>query len=320
MPKKEKYSAGVDLGGTFIKLGIVSQSGKIISKNFIESKAADGPKVVIKQINKGINELLKNSKLKIEGLGIGAPGVIQPKKGTVEHPPNFPGWRKIHLGKILQREYDFPITVENDANAAAVGELIFGAGKKLKSFVMVTLGTGIGGGIVINKKLYRGESGAAGEIGHLSIDFNGKQCNCGSKGCIEAYAGNKYLVKDAEKLLAKNPNSKIHELIHQSENGLEPKIISAAAKDGDEFAISLIKDAGNKIGCSLASLANVLDIGTFIIGGGVGGFGKILFESIKHSAEERVLKSLKNRISILPAKLKNDAGVLGAASLVFYKL
>lgn len=320
MNKKEKYSVGVDLGGTFIKLGIVSESGKILSKNFIDSKAGDGPKAVIKQINKGFDQLLKYSKLKIEGIGIGAPGVVQTKKGTVEHPPNFPGWGKIHLGKILQKSYDYPIIVENDANAAAIGELIFGAGKKLKSFIMVTLGTGVGGGIIINKKLYRGESGAAGEIGHLSIDFDGKRCNCGSLGCIESYAGNKYLVEDVKNILRNHPDSQLHQLILQSENGLEPKIISIAAKNGDEFAITIIQDAGSKIGFALASLANVLDISAFIIGGGVSGFGKILLERIKLSAEARVLKSLKNRISILPAKLKNDAGVLGAASLVFYKM
>lgn len=320
MPKKEKYSAGVDLGGTFIKLGIVSQTGKIVSKTFIDSKASEGPKAVIKQINKGVDELLKNSKLKIEGLGIGAPGVVQTKKGTVEHPPNFPGWNKIHLGKILQKNYDFPIFVENDANATAIGELIFGEGKNLKSFIMITLGTGVGGGIIINKKLYRGESGAAGEIGHLSIDYHGKECNCGSIGCIEAYAGNKYLVKDVERLLDKNPDSMVHKLISQSENGLEPKIISVAAKRGDQFAINFVKETGNKIGFAISSMANVLDISTFIIGGGVSGFGKILLTSIKHSAKERVLKSLKQQISVLPAKLKNDAGILGAASLVFYKL
>ncbi len=182
MPKSVKYAIGVDLGGTSVKVGIVSQEGKIIKKLSLETFANMGPDEVIAQIKKGVGQILSGNKLKIRGIGIGSPGIVSPKKGTVENPPNFPGWNKVNLGKILHKEFKLNIHVENDANAAAIGEMIFGAGKKLDSFIMVTLGTGVGGGIIFKGKLFRGEFGAAGEIGHISVDLNGQKCNWGSYG------------------------------------------------------------------------------------------------------------------------------------------
>jgi glucokinase len=175
MAKKEKYAVGVDLGGTFIKIGVVTAAGKIIKKLSLDTYAAEGPEKIISQMKKGIYELLQGNKFKLYGIGIGSPGVVTIKKGTVENPPNFPGWGKINLGRIIEKEFDIHVDVENDANAAAIGEMIFGAGKNLESFVMVTLGTGVGGGIILNRSLFRGQSGGAGEIGHITIDHNGQQ-------------------------------------------------------------------------------------------------------------------------------------------------
>ena len=193
MTKNNKYAIGVDLGGTSIKLGIVTNTGRLIKKISVQTEAEKGPKKVIDNIISGIRELTAKSKYNIDGIGIGCPGVVTPGKGIVENPPNLPGWEKVNIGKVIRKEFKKNVFVANDANAAAIGELIFGSGKKYKSFIMITLGTGVGGGIVINKKIYHGDFGAAGEIGHISIDFNGPKCNCGSYGCIEAYAGNLYL-------------------------------------------------------------------------------------------------------------------------------
>ena len=162
MPDKKKYAIGVDFGGTSIKFGIVSQAGKIVRKMALETKADEGPKAVIKQILKGIRELSKDEKYKISGIGVGSPGIISIKKGTVENPPNIRGWGKVHLGRIIEKETGIKTFVENDANTAALGELIFGTGKLFNSFVMVTLGTGVGGGLIFDRKLYRGETGGAG--------------------------------------------------------------------------------------------------------------------------------------------------------------
>lgn len=319
MAKKNNYAVGVDLGGTFVKIGIVTDKGKIIDKISIDTFAEQGPKKVISQIKKGIKELLSKNKYKISGIGIGAPGVINAKQGIVENPPNLPGWGKVKLASAIKKEFGFNVFVENDANAAAVGEFMFGAGKKLNSFVMVTLGTGVGGGIIFNGKLFRGNFGAAGEIGHTTIDHNGPKCNCGSYGCIETYVGNNYLIKRTLDYLKKNEKSLINILIENNPENLTPKIIHEAAEQGDALAIEIINETGHLLGASLASISNLLDIGKFIVGGGVAGFGERLFAVTSATAKQRVLKSLSSRIEIIPAKLKNEAGIKGASALVFFR-
>lgn len=319
MAKNEKYAVGVDLGGTSIKLGIVSNSGKIVKKHSLETKADEGPDAVISQMKKGIHEILKKNKLKIQGIGIGSPGVITPKKGLVENPPNFPGWTSVNLKKIIGKEFGQKVYIDNDANAAAIGEMIFGEGQSYKSFIMVTLGTGVGGGIIYKRKIFRGEFGAAGEIGHVSINFNGPKCNCGSHGCIETYIGNNYLKKWVREELPDKKDSKIWEIINGDLANLSPKIIQDAAAAGDKYADFVIQRMGEYLGAAMASLANVLDISTFIFGGGVAGFGKPLFNEIYKSVSERVLTPIRPRVKVLPARLKNNAGIQGASALVFYK-
>lgn len=320
MSKAEKYSIGIDLGGTNIKIGLVDSKGKIVKKTSVDTKADGGPDKVISQIVIGVKEILGKEKIKLKGVGIGFPGIVAAKKGTVENPPNLPGWGKVNLGKILTKKLGTEVFVENDANAAAIGELIFGTGKKLKSFCMITLGTGVGGGIILNKEIYRGEIGAAGEVGHMTIDYKGLKCNCGSYGCIETYAGNSYIVNRVKEALVNRKESLIWEFIDGDLERLTPKIIDSAANEGDEFAKDVIKELGMYIGVALASVSNLLDVGAFVIGGGVAGFGEPLFVSIEETIKERVLIPLRSRVKVIPAKLRNDAGILGASSLVFYNL
>lgn len=312
-----KYAIGVDLGGTSIKFGLVNEAGKIKKKFLLDTYADKGPEAVIDQIKKGIAQLI-NTKNKIIGIGIGTPGAVIIKKGTVENPPNFPGWESIQLGSIIKKEFKKKVRVENDANAAAIGELIFGAGRNYKNFVMITLGTGVGGGIIIDKKIYRGEAGAAGEIGHLSINEKGKLCKCGSRGCIETYAGNNYLIEQVKKELPRNKDSKLHKLISEG-NTLTPKLIHEAYLLNDSYAELIITDLAQKIGAALASIINVLNIPNIIIGGGVAGFGNILFDTVENTIKERVMKPIRPRVTVKPAKLKNEAGIKGASACVFYK-
>jgi glucokinase len=318
MAKTEKYAIGVDLGGTNIKIGIVSEKGRLVKSISIKTEADCGPKKVITNIIKGIEMVLVKNKLKIQGIGIGCPGVVSIKRGIVENAPNLPGWKNVKLGPIIKEKFGYKVHLENDANAAAIGELIFGAGKKFDSFVMVTLGTGVGGGIVFNKKIFRGEYGAAGEIGHISIDVNGPKCNCGSTGCIEAYAGNSYLKEQIRSELKDYPDSLVWELIQNDLSKVSPRFIQAASEKKDAYAKFVINRMGKQLGTALASLSNLLDISTFIIGGGVAGFGKQLFDSTRKTISERVLLSLRQRVLVIPAKLQNEAGIKGASSLVFY--
>jgi len=318
MAKIEKYAVGVDLGGTNIKIGIVSEKGNLVKHISIKTDADAGPKKVIANIIKGIELILEKNKYKIQGIGIGCPGVVSIKKGIVENAPNLPGWKNVKLGPIIKEKFGYKVHLENDANGAAIGELIFGAGKKIDSFIMVTLGTGVGGGIVFNKKIFRGEFGAAGEIGHISIDMNGPKCNCGSTGCIEAYAGNSYLKEQIRSELKNYPDSKVWQLIENDLSKVSPRIIQAAAERKDVYAKFVIERMGKQLGAALASLSNLLDISTFIIGGGVAGFGKPLFDSTRLTISERDLLPLRPRVLVIPAKLQNEAGIKGASSLVFY--
>ena len=318
MAKTEKYAVGVDLGGTNIKIGIVSDKGKLVKSISIKTEADCGPKTVIANIIKGVETIISKNKLKIQGIGIGCPGVVSIKKGIVENAPNLPGWKNVKLGPIIKEKFSYRVHLENDANAAAIGELMFGAGKKFDSFVMVTLGTGVGGGIVFNKKIFRGEFGAAGEIGHISIDVNGPKCNCGSTGCIEAYAGNSYLKEQIRSELKDYPDSKVWKMIENDLSKVSPRIIQAASEKKDAYAKFVIERMGKQLGTALASLSNLLDISTFIIGGGVAGFGKPLLDSARKTISERVLLPLRQRVLVIPAKLQNEAGIKGASSLVFY--
>jgi len=318
MAKPDKFAIGVDLGGTNIKIGIVSEKGKLVKSVSVKTEADSGPKKVIANIIKGVEVILEKNKFKIQGIGIGCPGVVSTKKGIVESAPNLPGWKNVKLGPIIKNKFAYKVHLENDANAAAIGELIFGAGKKIDSFVMVTLGTGVGGGIVFNKKIFRGEFGAAGEIGHISIDVNGPKCNCGSTGCIEAYAGNSYLKEKIRSELKDYPDSKVWKMIENDLTKVSPRIIQAASEKKDNYANFVIERMGNQLGVALASLSNLLDISTFIIGGGVAGFGKPLLDSVRLTISARVLLPLRSRVLVIPAKLKNEAGIKGASSLVFY--
>jgi glucokinase len=318
MPKK-KYAIGVDLGGTSIKIGMVDEKGKIVEKVSVDSLANDGPNAVVSQIKKGIKQLLKKDDYKLLGIGIGSPGTIRIKKGTVEDPPNFPGWGKIHLGNLIKKEFKVEVFVENDANAAAIGELIYGAGRKYENFIMITLGTGVGGGIIINKKIYRGEVGGAGELGHVTIDAEGVPCKCGSFGCVEAYIGSNYLIERVKTELQRVKKSILLELCGNNLDKLNPQIIHEAAGLGDQFARSVIIDTGKRLGYGLSSAVNIMDIATIIIGGGVAGFGELLFTSVEETLKLRVMKPFQNRIVVIPAKLKNEAGIKGASALVFYK-
>ncbi|MCX8010121.1 MAG: ROK family protein [Ignavibacteria bacterium] len=315
--KNRKNIIGIDIGGTSIKFGIVTVEGKLLSHFSLPSYANESPKRVISQLKIGIRQLLDGKSLKdFLGIGIGTPGKVDTKTGNVSCLPNFKDWNVINLQKVLGKSFPTKIRVDNDANAAALGELHYGAGKKTKNFILVTLGTGVGGGIIIDSKLVHGETGGAGEIGHISIDYDGPLCNCGQRGCVEAYVGNHYIKQRTIQQLNEYSDSMILELVNGNLDLIDPKIISIASKKGDYLATKIIVDTGFYLGIALASAVNLLDIKTIIIGGGVSASGRKLFESIEKSVKMHGVKSIVDKVKVVPAKLKNNAGILGAATLV----
>jgi glucokinase len=311
------YIIGIDLGGTNIKAGATSKEGTILHDISIPSHAEISPEAVVGQIAAAVESVKDEFKRdQLLGIGIGSPGMVDLDGGTVKYPPNFVGWTVFRLGEEVTKAVGGYVRVENDANAAAVGELKFGAGRGMKNFVMVTLGTGVGGGFVIDGEVFRGEDGGAGEIGHTTIDYNGPQCNCGNRGCVEAYVGQKYLSQRVMEQLKSHPESIINQLAGVNGEKLEPKLISEAASKGDKFALQIWEETGAYIGVAVASALNLFNLSTVIIGGGVAKAGIPLFDSIESTVKSRVLSPLRPKVKILQAQLRNSAGILGAAALI----
>ena len=308
---------GIDLGGTTVKCGLVNARGEIRYENKFPTRADEGPKTVIGQIEAGIRDVItRGGAPSIQAIGIGAPGVVD-DQGVVQAPPNLKGWDEVHLSQgLAQRFPGFRVVVENDANVAAIAEAKFGAGRELPNFLFVIWGTGVGGGIILNGKIHRGPTGGAGEIGHISIDHNGPDCNCGGRGCIEAYIGQRYLSQRTAEKLRTHPESAILPLIGGDLSKLEPVYIAQAAEQGDAFARDVLVESGHFLGIAIAAVMNVLDLRVSIIGGGVSGAGDFVLEAVADAVRAQVLKPLRPGIRVLRAQLGNTAGMLGAAGLV----
>lgn len=309
--------AGIDIGGTTIKAGIVSTDGTILCQNKFPTLADQGPKAVVRQINEALLDAVKQAGHQTIGaIGVGCPGVVD-DEGVVKAPPNFVGWDEVPLAWELGELFPgIPIIVENDANAAAIAESKFGAGVDYPNFLFVIWGTGVGGGLIMNHKIFRGPTGGAGEIGHISIDYNGPQCNCGNVGCVEAYVGQRYLSQRSAQKLQNHPESRILKLVGGDLSKIEPVYISQAAHEGDTVAREILVEAGQLLGVALASVMNIMDLRISIIGGGISAAGDFVMQSVQDSVVRHVLKPLKSEIRVLPAKLGNNAGLLGAAGLV----
>lgn len=314
-----RYAIGVDIGGTNIKAAVCSDRGSINHELSVETDVSGGPKKVVQQVHEIISSFLakKYVKERALGIGIGAPGSIDHARGRVIQPPNLPGWDSVPIVDLIESKFSLKARLENDANAAALGEAHFGAGVGIKNFICVTIGTGIGSGLISDGKILHGEKGFAGELGHTTIDYNGPKCNCGSRGCVEAYIGNNYLIERTLEELREYPSSILFTRVFRKKSELTPKEISRAANQGDMFARQVLYTAGERLGIALANAANLLDVTTFVIGGGVAGVGKPLFEGINAAMKNYTLKSIRKRLKIIPAQLGNSAGMLGAAALWF---
>ena len=312
-----KIVVGVDLGGTTIKAGMVAADGSVLYNNKFPTCAGEGPTKVIKQIHLAVQDVLQHADGgNAEGIGIGCPGVVD-DDGVVKAPPNFVDWDEVPIKSELTKLFPgLAVQVENDANAAAIAESKFGAGIQYPNFLFVIWGTGVGGGIILNHRIFRGPTGGAGEFGHVTIDYNGPQCNCGNLGCVEAYIGQRYLShRTAERLVA-HPDSKILQLVDGDISKIEPVYISQAAHEGDALAREILVEAGEFLGVALAGVMNIMDLRVSIIGGGISAAGDFVMKAVQDSVVRRVLKPLRKDIRVLPAQLGNEAGLLGAAGLV----
>lgn len=311
-------AVGVDLGGTSVKVGLVDRSGKILKSIHRETDAKAGPEHVLHEIITGIRSVL-GSESDPRAIGIGAPGSVTLDHTTVIQPPNFPGWQTVNLSEEVGSGLGnrWPVIVDNDANVAALGSAFFGAGHAFDSFIMITLGTGVGGAIIHEKKLFRGTTGAAGEIGHVSIDYDGPMAAAGIPGVVEAYVGQRFLSEHARLQLKNHPNSLVFKLIGGTHRDLNPKILAEAAEQGDGPAAEILAWAGHKLGWGLGSVVNVLDIRKIVVGGGVSAAGDLILGPARTALMQAVMPGMRDGVELVRETLGNQAGMLGAAQLAF---
>ena len=307
-----KYVFGVDLGGTTVKLGFFQVDGTVLDKWEIPTRKENSGSEILPDIAKSINDYLANKgidKSDVAGVGIGVPGPVD-DEGVIYKAANL-GWGVFSVKDTLEKLVGMPVKAGNDANVAALGEMWKGGGEGHKSLVAVTLGTGVGGGIIINEKILTGSTGAAGEIGHIHIeDSETEKCGCGNKGCLEQYASATGISRLAKKKLASSDKDSV---LRNSD--MSAKAVFDAVKEKDALAIEVAEEFGYYLGKGLAAIAAVVNPEVFVIGGGVSKAGEILFDYIRPSYKELVFHGSRD-IEFALAKLGNDAGIYGSARMI----
>lgn len=309
----KKYGFGVDVGGTTVKMGFFETSGKLLDKWEIKTNTEENGKSILSDIAQAIDNKLAQesiSKNDVQGIGIGVPGPVL-SNGVVNNCVNL-GWGVVNVGEELGSLTGLNVKVGNDANVAALGEMWQGAGKGAKDVIMVTLGTGVGGGIIIDGKMVSGFSGAGGEIGHITVNADEiEACNCGQYGCLEQYASATGVVRLAKRKLAKTTE----ETKLRSYAELTAKDIFDEAKAGDAVALSLVDELGTILGGALSNIACVVNPEVFVIGGGVSKAGQILIDTIQKHYTENVFHACRDAKFVL-ATLGNDAGMYGCMQMI----
>lgn len=314
------YAIGIDLGGTSIKGALVERGQGLVHQHTLDTESDEGPSHVLDRITTVVRELRSYApSASVEGVGIGAPGSIGWTRATVRRPPNFPGWMDINVRDEIQRRLgeQLPVLVENDANAAALGSAFYGAGRPYDDFIMITLGTGVGGAIIYKDRIFRGSTGGAGEIGHMTIDYEGPFARSGVAGAIEAYLGQRFLSRHARYRLMTRDDSVIHNMAQEDLLGITPKMLYDAACSGDEGAREVLAWAGHKLGCVLGSCVNLLDIRTIVVGGGLSAAGDYILDATRSAIVRFVTPGLRENLLVIQETLGNEVGMLGAARLIF---
>ncbi|MCX7028937.1 MAG: ROK family protein [Spirochaetes bacterium] len=311
MKERSERVAAVDLGGTSAKIGIVDRSGTILARDRVSIDARAGFEDIVGPVAMALAELLAGSGGgPPAGIGIGAPGFIDPDTGTiVGGSENIPAMQGRSPAAYLAGKLTAPAWADNDATCAAAAELAYGAGRGLRGFLLVTVGTGIGGGLVLGGKVWRGMRGFAGEIGHVSLDPCGPPCPCGSRGCLEQYASGPAIVR-AWKACAGTRAA-------EAESPLE---VARLARAGDPAALEAFAGAGRALGQALGGTVNLLDIEACLIGGGVADAGEVLLEPVRRSLRRYAYPLVAEGVRVIAAELGNDAGLLGAAALAWERL
>ena len=313
------YIIGIDVGGMSIKGGLVTTDGQIVDKVVVPTKPSYTKEHTISEdVDKVVEQLLEKNNLSVDdimGIGIGQPGSIDSERGVIRYWNNVP-MENVEIVDELQKHYSLPIYIDNDANCAALGEYVFGAGRGYKDIVFVTLGTGVGSGFILNGKLYGGREGAGAEAGHMAIVVDGESCNCGRRGCWEAYASVSALIRQTTAKMEENKDSYMFE-VAKEEGAVSGKTAFIAAKKGDKAAQEVVDTYIKYVAEGLINLANIFRPEVILIGGGISKEKEYLTNPLQKIMDEQSFGAKFNpRIIVKTASLQNDAGILGAAALI----
>ncbi len=313
-----RYAIGVDLGGTKIATGITDLSGNMVARRFVATDAASGEAVVIARIMRSIHDIIKEAKVsneEVAGIGICCPGPLNPETGVVIFAPNL-GWNHVPIVAHIVEEFGIPTYLENDANAAALAEKWFGAGRDVQSLLYVTVSTGVGGGIILNGDIYRGRNHMAGEIGHAIVQpEGGERCGCGQYGCLETIASGTAIGRRAREVVQAGGGQRMLELAGSSE-AITARTVADAAADGDADAKAVLERAFLYLGTFIVNMLNVLNVEKIVIGGGVSKLGESLFVPVRRVVDDKMSDVPAKYTPIVPAETGDSVGILGAVGLV----
>lgn len=308
----KKYVVGIDLGGTKISTALSTFGGEIIKNLVVSTKAQEGATSVLNRIIETIENVLTEANVTIndvEAIGIGSPGPLDANKGIIITTPNLP-FKNYNVVKPIKDKFNIPVYLDNDANVAAIGEYMFGAGKGKENIVYFTVSTGIGGGAILNGNIYRGNTCNALEIGHSTVDPNGPRCNCGNLGCLEAVSSGTAIGKRGAEAVSTNVETSLRK--YEKVTSYE---VFKEAEAGDEVSKDIIDNALNYLGIGVANAVAIFDPQMVIIGGGVTQVGDILLDKVRQVVNKRCFKNMAESCEIVPAGLGTDAGVIGAVAL-----
>ncbi|MRI00732.1 ROK family protein [Kriegella sp. EG-1] len=307
----------IDIGGTYTKIGLVNKNGLVIESYRFSTDAKLPYNIFLEKLSKEIHKLIKPNTHSIEAVGIGAPNASY-ITGKMISPPNFVWGANVAIRQDIEQLLKLPTYITNDANAAALGELYFGSGKSMVNFVVLTLGTGLGSGIINDGKLIYGQYGMAGELGHVNVFPDGRQCNCGLKGCLETYASVTGIKRTVFELLSNNNSESL--LRSYSYDQLDGKIISDAAHQGDIIALKAFEVTAKILGRKIADTVAHLEPEAFILSGGLSHAGDLFIKPLKNYMEDNLFKAYKNKIKIILSNTTSSNSILGPAALALQEL
>lgn len=313
----EPLALGIDLGGTTFGIGLVTDGGRLVASASRPTPAESAAEIYAALAEAGHALLAEQGDPPLAGVGIGVPGKVNPETGAVLRCPNLAALDGSNAAEALRQAFGVPAYVANDAFCATLAELRYGAGREVENLLMLTLGTGIGGGVALNNRVMRGPRQLMGEIGHMTIVPRGRRCGCGSFGCLEAMAAKQAMIDMAVERLQTGRPSLIDELTGGNDEAITPAIIAQAAQRGDRVAQRVVDQTGRYIGLAICSAILLVDPDLVLIGGGIAATGELLFEAIRRTVRHVGVYAQFDVTKILPAALGNDAGIYGAAALVW---